>query len=457
MKKRLMIAVGALAAAVAGLALWALFGADAQTITLPQKASPVTGRTMHAALTLDAGTRTLRGTQSFTAVNETGENLDGLTLRLYMNGENESAVRISGAQAGGQSAAVTCDEDDPTVAHIAFDWEAGARAELTWTVMLTYEKTAGAAVVSLPMPAVYEDGAWRTDSYDELAEPSYAEALAWSIELETDADTEVVFGGALTGETKLSGGRVRRTAASGVARDMCFAVMGAGAIRQRMVDGVLVTAMTDGALKSRAWLDDAQTALESLEAIGLCYPFDALTLALGETGREDGAAYSGLIVLDDEADGERRVQRITRLIARQIFGVWVENDPWNDPWLSMTLASTAELLAYRQRKGAAAYEARYWDEVEVATRLTRPYGVRVGASTAHFGGDAELTQVLRDQGAAMMLGIAQMAGEDALCRALALYADACAGGMGSLEALLDALQEATDSSWEGYLLDGLAA
>ena len=81
----------------------------------------------------------------------------------------------------------------------------------------------------------------------------------------------------------------------------------------------------------------------------------------------------------------------------EIFGVQVENDPWNTPWLSQTLASCVELLAYRGREGDAAYEKRFYSEVEVAMRLTRPHGVNVGASTEHFGDDSEMTQVLRDQ------------------------------------------------------------
>ncbi len=457
MKKRLLIAALVLAVLAACFALWTMLFADAATVVIEEKAMPEDGRTMRAELTLDEGTRTLRGTQRFTAVNETGEDLSGLTLRIFMNGTDEDAVKISGAQAGGEDAPVTYDEDDPTVAHIAFDWKAGERADVTWTVMLTYEKSAGTAVVSLPAPAVYEDGAWNTDAYDALAEPSFADAFAWSVAVECDADTEIAFGGALTGKEKKDDGRMCYTASNGLARDMSFAVMGAGAIRQRMSGGVLVTAMTDGGQKSRAWLDDAQTALDSLEKIGISYPFDLLTLCEGETGREDGAVWSGMAVMDDAGDRERNIQKITRLIARQTFGILVENDPWSDPWLSQTLASTVELLAYRERKGAGAYEARFMDEIEVSTRLTRPYGVRVGAGTAHFGGDAELTQVLRDQGAAMMLGIAQMEGEDALVRALALYAESCAGGMGSLEALCGALEAVTGSSWEGYLLDGLAA
>lgn len=149
--------------------------------------------------------------------------------------------------------------------------------------------------------------------------------------------------------------------------------------------------------------------------------------------------------------------QMTRLCARQIFGVQVENDPWNAPWLSETLASCVELMAYRQREGDAAYEKRFYDEIEIATRLTRPHGVVIGASTEHFGGDGEMTQVLRDAGAANLMGIEQAVGQETFIRALQTYIAENAGGIGSIEALESALERETGSDWSGYLADMLAS
>ena len=92
----------------------------------------------------------------------------------------------------------------------------------------------------------------------------------------------------------------------------------------------------------------------------------------------------------------------------------------------------------------------------MGARLTRPAGVCVGAGTAHFGGETEMTQVLRDQGAAMLLGIEQAVGETAFLDALRLYVDQNAGGVGSLSALEEALLSVTGSDWSGYLEDELA-
>ena len=67
-------------------------------------------------------------------------------------------------------------------------------------------------------------------------------------------------------------------------------------------------------------------------------------------------------------------------------------------------------------------------------------------STEHFGDDGEMTQVLRDQGAASLMGIDTAVGGEAFIRALQIYADENAGGTGSLEKLESALEQATGSA-----------
>lgn len=403
----------------------------------PEKTTPIgpaSGRDfMRASLSYDQGLRTLRGTQTMTAQNRTGENLDEIVLRLYMNGLEGCTVSVSGVTVNGSSASFAQDADDPTVLRIRHPWASEAEISLGWTVMIKHAKTDGAAVITLPSPAMYEDGAWRTDAYDTLAEPSYGEAFDFTIELD----------GEIAAQMRM-------------ARDASFALLPDGKVREKEVSGVRIRALAKDAGTAKALLAKAQAALESLNDAGFAYPYDTLTVAQGDTGRVDGLALSGLAVLKADDDSEQLRRRITRLIARQTFGVFVESDPWNAPWLSHTLASCAEMLAYRKLKGAAAYEERLYGELELATRITRPAGVRIGASTAHFGSDSEMTQVLRDAGAAMLLGIEQAVGEERFVTALSIYAEENGGKTGSAHALCSALEQATGSSWEGYISDMLA-
>lgn len=412
-------------------------GAALGFLKKPEKTAPigpVSGRDfMRASLVYDQGLRTLRGTQTMTAQNRTGENLDEIVLRLYMNGSEGCAASVSGVTVNGSSASFAQDADDPTVLRIRHSWASEAEISLGWTVMIKHAKTGGAAVVTLPSPAMHEDGAWRTDEYDALAEPSYGEAFDFTIEID----------GEIAAQMRM-------------ARDASFALLPDGKVREKEVSDVQLRALAQDTGTAKALLAKAQEALGALSDAGFAYPYDTLTVAQGDTDQADGLALSGLIVLSTDEDGEQMRRRITRLIARQTFGVFVESDPWNAPWLSHTLASCAEMLAYRKIKGAAAYEERLYGELELATRLTRPAGVCVGAGVMHFGSDSEMTQVLRDAGAAMLLGIEQAVGEAAFVSALTAYVQDCGGGMGSPDALCRALERETGSSWDGYISDVLA-
>lgn len=412
---------------------------------------------MQVSLTYDPGTRTLRGTQSLRATNRGGEDRAEAVLRLYMNGEADARVVVSGVHVDGREVACAQDEDDPTVLRIPLDWPSGQTVTLTWTLMVTHAHSDAAPIVTLPALAVYEDGAWRTDAYDDLADPSYAEAFDYTIGLICPDAARAAFGGALTAQSWETGvGETLYTAQMQGARDVAFALCKGGALRQAEEGGVLVTAIANGGATASKLLARAQEALASLEKAGFAYPFPSLTVAQADTGYEDGLALSGLCALDARGDKEALLRRVTRLVARQTFGVLVESDPWRAPWLSHTLASTAELLAYRARKGQSAFETRFYDEIEVATRLTRPRGVTVGAGTDSFGSDAEMTQVLRDQGAAMMIGIEQAVGPEAFLEALTAYVRENAGGIAGQDDLQRALLEATGSRWDGYLADELS-
>lgn len=432
-RKRIAIAA-ALPAALLVAALILAGTAGRRGGKQPEEIGPADGQDfVRAVLDYDAGTRTLRGTQTMTLTNRTGVLLEEIVLRAYMNGWDGAQVIVSGASVDGEAVSLTEDEDDPTVLRAAWRWAPGETMDLTFTLRIKHARADGTAVIQLPALAMWENGAWREDAYDALADPSYAAPFDYTVRV--DGETAAQMRGA---------------------RDASFVLDTGVRTRSRSVGNVQVMAMAQDTATAKALLEQTEAALESLEAIGLPYPYSTLTVAQSDTGRGDGLALSGLIALEADADRETLRRRLTRLIARETFGILIENDPWSAPWLSETLASCAEMLACRGLKGAAAYEERLYGEIELSTRLTRPYGVTVGAGTAHFGGDAEMTQVLRDQGAAMLLGIEQAVGTETFMTALQIYIRDNAGGVATGENLAAALREASGSSWDGYLADGLS-
>lgn len=409
--------------------------------------------------------RTLKGNMQLTTTNRTGGELTELVFRLYANGVREGSMVISGVTIDGKETSFAPDADDPSVLRVPYALKSGDTVDVAFRFALTVPRgeseiarTDDSALLigALPMPAMWENGAWRTDAYDALAETSYAQPVDIQMALTVPEKVKAAFGGAWTAEQQNGDGTKTLTMQLEGARDISLAMRAGGSMRQVMSGDILVTALAENSRTAARILEAACKALEAVESVGLAYPFPSLTVVQAQSGHEDGTIGTALLAVDGTKKGDALLQQLTRLCARQIFGVQVENDPWNAPWLSQTLASCVELLAYRGREGDAAYEKRFYSEVEVAMRLTRPHGVNVGASTEHFGDDSEMTQVLRDQGAASLMGIDTAVGGEAFIRALQIYADENAGGTGSLEKLESALEQATGSAWDGYLSDMLA-
>lgn len=409
--------------------------------------------------------RTLKGDMHLTTTNRTGGNLTELVLRLYANGVQEKSMVVSGMTIDGKEAAFELDADDSSVLRVPYALAGGDTVDIALHFALTIPRgeseiarTDDSALLigALPMLAMWENGAWRTDAYDELAETSYAQATDIQLALTVPEKVKAAFGGAWIDEQSNGDGTKTLTMQIEGARDVSLAMRTDGSMRQAMSGDVLVTVLAENSRTAARLLEAACKALEAVEGVGLAYPFPSLTVVQAETGHADGTVGTALLAVDGAQKGDALLQQMTRLCARQIFGVQVENDPWNAPWLSRTLSSCVELLAYRSRAGETAYEKRFYGEIEVAMRLTRPYGVTVGASTEHFGGDSEMTQVLRDQGAASLMGIDTAVGGEAFVHALQIYVNENAGGTGSLEKLESALEQATGSRWDGYLSDMLA-
>ena len=149
--------------------------------------------------------RTVKGSMCLTATNRTGEDLSEIVLRAYPNAIQQGSVTLYGAAVNGESVPVGMDSGDPSVWRIQTPWRAGETLEISWQAALIVPR--GESVIgrtdesalligALPLPAVWENGAWRTDEYDELAETSYGQAVDIQMALTVPKTVLAAFGGA---------------------------------------------------------------------------------------------------------------------------------------------------------------------------------------------------------------------------------------------------------------------
>ncbi|MCI7702950.1 MAG: hypothetical protein MSP08_01225, partial [Clostridiales bacterium] len=136
-RKRIAIAGALLAVLLAALILAGTAGRRGGK--QPEEIGPADGRDfVRAVLDYDAGTRTLRGTQTMTLTNRTGVLLEEIVLRAYMNGWDGAQVLVSGASVGGEAVSLAQDADDPTVLRAACNWAPGETMELTFTLRIKH-------------------------------------------------------------------------------------------------------------------------------------------------------------------------------------------------------------------------------------------------------------------------------------------------------------------------------
>ena len=239
-KNALLLA--ALLIALAAACAFAL--SRAQTaVMLEETAFAPDGERDAMAVSLEAteDLRTIKGEMRLTATNRTGGDLSEIVLRAYANAIQPGSVTLSDAKVNGERVPVSADSDDPSVWRIETPWRAGETAEVCWRVSLIVPRGEGEIgrtddsallIGALPTPAMWENGAWRTDGYDELAGTSYGQAMDVRMTLTVPNGVQAAFGGAWVGERDNGDGTRTLTMQLSGAREISFALRTKGAPRR---------------------------------------------------------------------------------------------------------------------------------------------------------------------------------------------------------------------------------
>ena len=200
--------------------------------------------------------RTIKGEMHLTATNRTGGDLSEIVLRAYANAIQPGSVTLSDATVNGERASIGADSDDSSVWRIETPWRAGETAEVCWRVSLIVPRGEGEIgrtdesallIGALPTPAMWENGAWRTDEYDELAETSYGQAVDIQMALTVPKTVLAAFGGAWIDEQDNGDGTKTLAMQLSGAREIAFAMRAEGEIRQTRAGDVLLTALAENA------------------------------------------------------------------------------------------------------------------------------------------------------------------------------------------------------------------
>ena len=343
------------------------------------------------SLTVDPATRTVSGISRTTFTNRTGEPLDTIVLRVFLNafseGENnyfsEFERRIF---PNGQDYAYM-DIQHVTLNNEDLEYDLNGTVLLLTpqeplvpgeTIQLVLQYDAYVPIMAhrtgannqamwfgmfLPILGVIGDNGWLAPDYYPIGDPFILGMASFEVEIITPADFIVAGTGVTTEEIALVEEDTRVTIFTATnARSFTFAVSPYFR-RERIATegGDLHLYYYTEDLPIEDIMEIIRTSMEHLSYRIGQYPFDHIRIV--ETDMFlSGMAFSNMIFMDTESLMQPNSQALTRLLGQQWFSHIVGNNPITEPWLSRGLVryisatlfydTPASLRAYMNEESA---------------------------------------------------------------------------------------------------------
>lgn len=290
-----------------------------------------------------------------------------------------------------------------------------------------------------PTPAVWEDGAWRTDAYTAVGDPFLSECANWTVRLTVPDGCRVAATGA--GESVQTSDGTLHTLTAHAVRDFALVLSDRLQSAQAMEGGVLVTAFARSAAAARQMLDAARQALRCFASQWGEYAYPTFTVA-EVSFPYGGMEYPRLAMIGADviaAGGDTLSYTVAHEAAHQWWYAMVGSDSVNQPWQDESLAEYALLAYIGSVSGEAARESAAFERVETAMRVTVPQSVTPGSPIDYFDSLDEYGLVVYRRGAAMWLALEKLLGREALNDALRDYQARFRFRIATREALTDIL------------------
>lgn len=392
--------------------------------------------------TLDPGASSLSVTQTLTLTNRESSAIPELTLRLYPNafrseetspaateelhslcypsGFSEGGGTMQTLSVNGKKASFTYGDTQKTLLRIPLEneWAAGETVSVTaeYTLLLpqaAYRFGFSGGVFTLGnaflIPAVYEDGAYRSDPYSSIGDPFYSQCANYHVTLRVPAGYECG-ASAYAAAQKHTDGWVYRFDAL-CARDFALCVSNGYHTAQQTRSGVLLTAYALTRQNADKLLSSAARAMDVYQKRFGSYPYPSFTLCEVDFPF-GGMEYPGLVMLGSSTlatdEAERTVAHET---AHQWWYAVVGSDQINQAWQDEALCEYSVLDFLQDTQGGKAKEEFYHRQIEFAMRERIAKGVTPGSPIDYFSTLSEYTTVVYDRGAALLDAIDKATGD----------------------------------------------
>jgi len=400
----------------------------------------------------DPDASTLTGTQELLLTNRTGKDHSYAVLRSYSGAYlseetspmateemflscygdmfESGGLTLKSAKVDGQMVLARWADAAQTVLFVPAAWKSGETiaVTLTWEIKIPdcasrfgHQSEIWAIGNAFPMPAVWKNGAWRTEEVIAIGDPFLTECANWTVRLTLPKGYKAA--ATACAEPIISGGRASYAFEALASRDFALVISGRFHQVQRRWGDTLLTACAADSASAREMLDYAQQALQSYSSRWGEYAYPSLTLVEVDFPF-GGMEYPGLVMIASDflrAGGDSLAYAVAHETAHQWWAVQAGSDGWYQPWQDEALCEYAMLDFIGDSKGAAARENAAYSRIETALRITTASTVTPGCPLDYFSDFSEYSTVVYRRGAAMWLALENFMGKDKLDAALRDY------------------------------------
>lgn len=483
---KILLAACAAAALALTLALTLRGGSDAEPSVSPRLLQAAEGLNRYElTLRLIPEDHTLALTETLIYRNATGETLDHLVLRTWINafqtedtspaaaeelfeacypdGFSAGGLRLYDVTWNGERAAYAYLDDARTALKIDVPPLApGEEGTLLLRCVETIPPCAyrtgyvGSAYQLghvIPLLSRWEAGAWRQDPYSPVGDPFLSDCADFSLALHLPKELGTPACSCPLAQDEDGAWRGEALAA----RDVALYVDPDAVWASGRAGNAAVYSLAKTEAGAKRALEDARQALDVYSGLYGEYPYPSLTVCSADFPF-GGMEYPGLIMIGESNYLDSRADTLELTVAHETAHQWfyalVGSDQVNDPWQDEALCEYAMLRYVKQRYGQGSFDTLKSFRVDAPMRESHLGSLTPGSPIDYFSSLSDYAAVVYGRGAALMLALDEMlpGGLDAFLRA---YAEKFAFGYATRQDFEDVLNAYAAADLTPLLVDYL--
>ena len=306
------------------------------------------------------------------------------------------------------------------------------------------------------VPALWQDGAYRTDAYLPIGDPLSGECANYQLHLTVPKGYTCAATGTMTGLRQSADGRMQYTLDAPAVREVGLVISPALNRKARIVDGVLLQAYAATVTESNRMLNVAVDALTCFSSLYGGYPYGTFTVCAAPMG-VSGAEYPGMVMIAESLlqDEDKALEyAIVHEAAHQWWYGPVGSDSSTHPWMDEALCEFSLLEYVGDKYGKNAREDLRQSRVETAMRVTVAGQATPGAPLDYFETNTDYMVLVYGRATSMLCAMDDWV-NGRLEEVLRQYAETYAFSIADRVDFTRLLQERTGKDMEPLMIDYL--